>query len=66
MKRPHTLEGQVDVHDVIDVSRDEPAQVTLPPGRVWRPSSAVGVVAVVRNCDDRVQLEANGLKEMVV
>lgn len=66
MERHEFGERDVDVDDVVNVALDEPAEITLPSFRSRSPCPAIRVVAVVRDGDDRVELKAGRLDEMVV
>src|SRR5437868_5171219 len=66
MEGRQTRERDVDVYNIVDFALDQSAEVTLPALRTWCPRAAVGVVPIIRDGDDRVQLEADGLDEVVV
>ena len=56
----------VDVNNVVDTSLDEAAQIALPALRARRPSSAIRVVPVICDGNNGMELESDGLKQMVV
>ena len=56
----------INVDDIIDVALYEATKVTLPAFSSWGPRTAVRIMAIVRDCDYGVELEAHGLNEMIV
>lgn len=56
----------INVDNVVDVALDESTKITLPALRSRSPHTAVRIVAIVRDCDYRVELEAHGLDEVII
>lgn len=59
-------ERDIDIDDVVNAALDQSAQVALPPYRARSPRSAVRVATVICYGDDRVELETDGLDEVIV